>query len=58
MTAETDNEKILIDLIENSNDPSLALVEAVKVILCYLEQPESFRAQALDLIPVLCGIAV
>ena len=57
MTAFTDNEKILIDIINNSKDVSLALAEAVRVILCYLEQPESFRAQAADLLQESYGKA-
>lgn len=31
----------IIEMIRNSNDPTAALAEAIKVILCYAEQRES-----------------
>ena len=47
-------EKELLEMIQNSKDPAAAMAEAIKVILCYLAQPESFREQAADLLLVPC----
>ncbi len=42
----TTNEKYLIEMIRNSNNPTLALVTAIKIITDFLEQPQSFQEQA------------
>lgn len=35
------HESEIIEMIRNSKDPTAALAEAIKVILCYAEQRES-----------------
>lgn len=40
----TDNEIELISLIRNADHPEDAMIIAIKIILQYLEQPESFEA--------------
>lgn len=39
----TGNEIKLIDIIREQNNPEDALIIAIKTILSYLEQPESFE---------------
>ena len=43
----TDNEKALINLIRNADDPSAALIKAVEIILEVLnsQPPQSFSKQ-------------
>ena len=42
----TENEKELIKIIRENDNPEQALVTAVETILSYLKQHESFEAQA------------
>ena len=44
--AMTENEKELIKIIRENDNPEQALVTAVETILSYLKQHESFEAQA------------
>ena len=37
----------IIEMIRNSNDPTAALAEAIKVILCFVEQHESYQLPSL-----------
>ena len=47
----TDNEKQLISMIREIDDPEDAMETAVRTILAYLSQPESFEAQAAAYLP-------
>ena len=49
----TANEKELIKLIRENDNPEKALVTAVEVILTYLKQRESSEVQAVAVLPVL-----
>lgn len=42
----TDNEKELINIIRENDNPGIALVTAVETILLYLKQHESSEVQA------------
>ena len=42
----TDNERELIKLIRENDNPEQALITAVNTIICYLEQHESSEVQA------------
>ena len=42
----SENEKELLRMIRESDGPEDALENAVRTILAYLSQPESFEAQA------------
>lgn len=45
------NEMELIELIRSSDNPELALLEATKIILCFLEQHESSAAPSAGYLP-------
>ena len=47
----SENEKELLRMIRESENPELALLIAVNTILAYLSQPESFEAQAAAYLP-------
>lgn len=49
----TANEKELIKLIRENDNPEQALATAVKIILIYLKQHESSEGQAVVCLPVL-----
>jgi hypothetical protein len=42
----TENEKTLINLIRENDNPKQALTTAIDTILCFLMQQKSFEAQA------------
>lgn len=44
----TENERQLIDIIRNNENPEQALITATAIILDYLTQHESFVARAAD----------
>lgn len=41
----TENEKTLINLIRENDNPTQALTTAIDIIACYLVQQKSFEAQ-------------
>ena len=44
----TENERQLIDIIRNNENPEQALITATAIILDYLTRHESFEARAAD----------
>ena len=47
----TENEQELLYIIRSHDDPALALQIAMETIISFLEQPESYREQALVGVP-------
>ena len=49
----TENEKTLIKLIRENDNPQQALTIATDIIICYLKQQKSFEAQVVAVPQVL-----
>lgn len=49
----TENEKTLIKLIRENDNPQQALITAVDIITCYLKQNKSFEEQVVAVPQVL-----
>lgn len=47
----TVNETILMNMVREQSDYASALATAVKIIICYLERPESFEEPSVACLP-------